>query len=92
VAAERAAIRVAGVKAVVNQLESRLPSSSERTDEDLARTAINSLKWSVLIPQDQIKVKVSKGWVTLPSDSQPETLKLAMRHDVDACAYFGGSA
>jgi osmotically-inducible protein OsmY len=65
VTAERAAMRVAGVKAVVNQLEVRLPSSSERTDEDIARAALDALKWSVLIPADHIKVKVSKGWVTL---------------------------
>ena len=65
VTAERAAMRVAGVKAVVNQLEVRLPSSSERTDEDIARAALDALKWSVLIPADRIKVKVSKGWVTL---------------------------
>lgn len=65
VAAERAAARVSGVKAVVNELEVRLPGSSERTDEDVARAALDSLKWSVLIPHDRIKVKVSKGWVTL---------------------------
>jgi osmotically-inducible protein OsmY len=65
VTAERAAMRVTGVKAVVNQLEVRLPSSSERTDEDIARAALDALKWSVLIPPDHVKVKVSKGWVTL---------------------------
>jgi osmotically-inducible protein OsmY len=58
-------MRVGGVKAVVNQLEVRLPSSSERTDEDIARAALDALKWSVLIPSDHIKVKVSKGWLTL---------------------------
>src|SRR6202043_1223467 len=63
--AERATERVSGVKAVVNELEIRLPSSSERTDEDIARAAINALEWSVLIPANRIKVKVSKGWVTL---------------------------
>jgi osmotically-inducible protein OsmY len=65
VAAERAAMRVAGVKAVANQIEVRLPSSSERTDEDIARAALDALRWSVLIPPDRIKVKISKGWVTL---------------------------
>src|SRR6202045_2847405 len=65
VAAERAAARVSGVKAVVNELEVRLPGSSERTDEDIARAALDSLRWNVLIPNDRIKVKVSKGWVTL---------------------------
>jgi osmotically-inducible protein OsmY len=64
-AAERAAGRVSGVKAVVNELEVRLPSSSERTDEDIARSAINALDWSISVPSDRIKVKVSKGWITL---------------------------
>ena len=64
-AAERAAARVSGVKAVVNEVVVHLPGSSERTDEDIARAALNALQWNVLIPSDRIKVKVSKGWVTL---------------------------
>lgn len=64
-AAERAAARVSGVKAVVNEVEVHLPGSSERTDEDIARAALNALQWNVLIPLDRITVKVSKGWVTL---------------------------
>ena len=65
IAAERAASRVSGAKAVVNELEIRLPSSSERTDEDIARAAVNALTWSISVPADRIKVKVSKGWITL---------------------------
>jgi osmotically-inducible protein OsmY len=63
--AERAATRVSGVRAVVNELEIRLPTSSERTDEDIARTAVNALEWSISVPSDRIKVKVAKGWITL---------------------------
>lgn len=65
VTAEEAAWRVSGVKALANDLEIRLPSSSERTDEDVARAAVDRLKWTVTVPDDQIKVKVSQGWVTL---------------------------
>jgi len=65
VAAERASMRVDGVKAVVNEMTVRLPYSSERTDEDIAQAALSSLKWSVLIPADRVKVRVSKAWVTL---------------------------
>src|SRR6202049_4742413 len=65
IAAERAAARVSGVKAVANELEVRLPGSSERTDEDIARAAVDTLRWTILVPQDKIKVKVYKGWVTL---------------------------
>ena len=65
VAAENAAARVAGVRAVANELEIHLPSSNERTDEDIAQAAVNRLEWSVSVPKDRIKVKVSKGWLTL---------------------------
>jgi osmotically-inducible protein OsmY len=65
IAAERAAARVSGVKAVANELEVRLPGSSERTDEDIAGAAVDTLRWTVLVPQDRIKVRVSRGWVTL---------------------------
>jgi osmotically-inducible protein OsmY len=63
--AERAAKRVYGVKAVVNDLEVKLPSSSKRTDEDLARAAVRALKDRVSVPHDRIKVIVREGWITL---------------------------
>jgi osmotically-inducible protein OsmY len=68
VAVERAAMRVAGVRAVVNELEVRLPTSSERTDEDIARAAVNSLTWTISVPADRITISVSKGWVTLEGE------------------------
>jgi osmotically-inducible protein OsmY len=64
-AAEDAALRVRGVQAVVNDIEVRLPTSAERTDEDIAAAVIRALEWDALIPADQIKVTVSRGWVTL---------------------------
>lgn len=64
-AAERAAARVSGVAAVTSELEVRLPSSSERGDEEIARSAVNSLNWNTSVPAGRIRVQVSKGWVTL---------------------------
>jgi len=66
--AERAAKRVSGVKAVVNELEVHLPTSSERTDEDIARAAVRALEDHVTVPHDRIKVTVSDGWITLEGD------------------------
>jgi osmotically-inducible protein OsmY len=68
ISAEEAAHRVRGVKAVVNDIEVRLPGSAERTDEDLAKAVINALRWEADIPTDRIEVTVSKGWVTLKGD------------------------
>jgi osmotically-inducible protein OsmY len=64
-AAEESAQRVRGVRAVVNEIEVRLPSSSERTDEDIAKGALEALEWDALVPAEKIQVTVSKGWVTL---------------------------
>ena len=63
--AERATLRVSGVKGVANELEIRLPFANARSDEDIARAAINRLDWSVTVPKDRVKVKVSQGWLTL---------------------------
>jgi osmotically-inducible protein OsmY len=64
-AAEKAAKRVHSVKAVANELEVRLPGSSKRTDEDIAAAAVNALRANISVPDDQIKVIVENGWVTL---------------------------
>jgi osmotically-inducible protein OsmY len=82
IAAEEAAARVAGVKAVANELEIRLPFSSERTDEDIARAAVNRLEWTITVPKDRIKVKVSKGWVTLEGEVEWQFQKNAVAEAV----------
>jgi osmotically-inducible protein OsmY len=63
--AERAAARVKGVKAVANELEVKLPTAQQRTDPDIARAAVDALKWNIAVPHDRIQVKVEKGWLTL---------------------------
>jgi len=67
-AAEEAAHRVRGVKAVANDIEVRLPLLSERTDADLAAAAVRALEWDALINVEKLDVTVSKGWVTLKGD------------------------
>ena len=66
--AELAAKRVSGVKAIANEIEVRLPGSSQRSDEDTARAAVEALRNNVLLPADRIKVVVSKGWVRLEGE------------------------
>ena len=64
-AAEEAAHRVRGVKAVANEIEVRLPGAAERTDADIAAAAIQALRSDVFVPADKVDVTVSKGFVTL---------------------------
>jgi osmotically-inducible protein OsmY len=63
--AETAAKRVAGVKAVANDLEVRMPSVDERPDPDIARDAVAAIKSQLPISSENIKVVVKNGWVTL---------------------------
>jgi hypothetical protein len=72
-AAEEAAKRVRGVKAVANDIEVRLPISAERTDADIAAAALRALEWDASIPSDRVKVTVSKGWVTASANGQGPT-------------------
>lgn len=67
-AAEAAAQRVKGVKAVVEEIEVRLPFDGTRTDEDIAAAIIERLAWDVSVPSDAVKVKVEGGWVTLSGE------------------------
>jgi osmotically-inducible protein OsmY len=67
-AAEEAAHRVSGVKAVANDIEVRLPTTAERTDADIAAAVTRALEWDAFVPTDRVKVTVSKGWVTLDGE------------------------
>jgi len=62
-AAEKAAKRVYGVRAVANDLQVR--PLIKRTDPEIAREAVQELQSHVTIPSDKIKASVSNGWVTL---------------------------
>ncbi|SDI34528.1 BON domain-containing protein [Paraburkholderia phenazinium] len=64
-AAEKAAQRVAGVKAVVVEMSVRLPHGDTRTDEEVANAVRSILKWTVGLPEASVQVQVEKGWVTL---------------------------
>jgi osmotically-inducible protein OsmY len=62
-AAEDAALRVAGVKAVANDIEVRLPG--QRRDPEIADAARRALELDSSIPANKIQLTLSKGWVTL---------------------------
>ena len=67
-AAETAARRVKGVKAVAEEIEVKLPYDIKRSDEDIAAAAIDRLAWDVCVPPDAIKVMVQDGRVTLTGE------------------------
>ena len=66
--AETAAKRVAGVVAVANDIEVRMPSVDERPDPDIAREAAAAIKSQLPISSENIKIIVKNGWVTLEGE------------------------
>jgi osmotically-inducible protein OsmY len=64
-AAEKAAKRVAGVKAIAEEIKIRYPSDAKTADHEIAKRILDMFRWNVLIPQEAIQVKVEHGWVTL---------------------------
>lgn len=85
--AERAAMRVVGVKALAVEIDVRLEGSNARTDGDIARTVENVLQWSTYLTEDSVKIKVENGWVTLSGEVNWEYQRKAA---VDAVRYLMG--
>jgi osmotically-inducible protein OsmY len=67
-AAKAAAKRVAGVKAVVDNIEVLLDSQVRMTDEGLAERLANVLKWNVSIQGENVQAEVKNGIVTLTGE------------------------
>jgi osmotically-inducible protein OsmY len=60
--------RVAGVKAIADDIEIQLPASYHRTDTDIAAAAINQIEWSTTIPSGTVQATVRNGWITLDGE------------------------
>src|SRR5580700_1488060 len=72
-AAERAAKRVYGVKAVASDIS--VKPLWQRSDPEIARDAIQQFERHISIPDDKIKVTVKNGWVTLEGTVDRELQK-----------------
>ncbi|HEY5106476.1 MAG TPA: BON domain-containing protein [Caulobacteraceae bacterium] len=81
-AAETAALRVKGVKAVAEEIEVHLPFDRKRGDDQIAAAAIDRLAWDVSIPKDAVKVKVENGWVNLTGQVEWHYQHEAAQQDV----------
>jgi len=90
IAAERAAERVKGVKAIAQEIEVRYPDHQKRSDDEIAQRAVNILHWSVQVPEGSIHVKVEKGWVTLGGAVEWQYQRLAAESSVRKLSGISG--
>ena len=64
-AAEEATHRVSGVLDVINDLVIRLTEDTFRLDAEITKAVQQALAWDALLPDENIEVVVTNGWVTL---------------------------
>jgi osmotically-inducible protein OsmY/uncharacterized protein (DUF2267 family) len=81
VVAEEAAARVAGVRAIANELTVRIPDTQRRDDPDLAEAAAHALRWNAAVP-DSVRASVKGGWVMLEGEVTRQHERLAAERAV----------
>lgn len=86
-AAERVALGLFSVKAVANDLNVRLHDGQQRTDTDIAQAVVAALRWNTFVPDEQVSVAVSNGWVTLKGHVEWEYQRAAA---ASAIRYLSG--
>ena len=69
IAAERAAKRVFGVKAIAEELQVRFASDPKTADHEIARRILDVFTWNSLVPANRLQVTVENGWVTLTGET-----------------------
>jgi osmotically-inducible protein OsmY len=67
-AAEKAAKKVAGVKAVAEELTVGISPSYRKTDSEIAAAVISALKWHSAVQDEKIKITVEDGTVKLEGE------------------------
>ncbi|HSM62662.1 MAG TPA: BON domain-containing protein, partial [Gillisia sp.] len=72
IAAEEAAKKVKGVKAVVENIEVKYGIEYKKTDKEIAKAALEALKWNSSVPDDKITLKVENGWIHLNGEVEWE--------------------
>jgi osmotically-inducible protein OsmY len=72
ISAEKAAKRVAGVKAVAEDIQVGDSIGYRKTDTEIAEAVLNALKWSTAVRDEKIKIKVEDGIVKLEGEVEWE--------------------
>jgi osmotically-inducible protein OsmY len=68
--AESDAKRIAGVSAVANDIQVRLPTGTERPDPEIARDAVAALHGELPYSSQNMKVVINDGFITLEGSAE----------------------
>jgi len=62
---EEAVWQVRGVTAIADEIEVRPAGAHKASDEEIAKRAVNQIKWSTVVPDGAVQVTVRNGCVAL---------------------------
>ena len=71
-AAEKAAKRILGVKALAEDIQIGVSPAYNKTDTEIAEAVLNALKWHTAVQEEKIKIKVENSNVTLEGEVEWE--------------------
>lgn len=80
--AVRAAKRVKGVTAVVDELDVTLPGTALRNDLDIAESALASLRFHSAVPHERLQLTVKDGYITLEGNVDWQYQRTAAENSV----------
>jgi osmotically-inducible protein OsmY len=82
-AAENAAKKVAGVKAIAEDIQIGVSPTYNKSDTEIAEAVLNALKWHTAIQEEKVKVKVENGVVKLDGEVDWEFQKNSAKKAIE---------
>jgi osmotically-inducible protein OsmY len=82
-AAEKAAKRVSGVKAVAEDIQVGISPGYRKTDTEIAEAVVNALKWHSAVQEEKIKIKVEDGTVKLEGEVEWEYQRINAKSAIE---------
>lgn len=86
IAAESAAKKVVGVKAVAEDIEVGISPSYRKTDTEIAQAILDALKWHDAVQEEKIKIKVEDGNVKLEGEVEWEYQRTMVKTAIENLA------
>ena len=91
-AAENAAKKIAGVKAIAEDIQIGVSPAYNKTDTEIAEAVLNALKWHAAVQEEKITIKVENGNVKLEGEVEWEyqrnNVTTAIENLTGVCSVF----
>lgn len=82
-AAEKAAKRVGGVKAIAEDIQVGISPNYRKTDAEIAAVVLHALKWHAAVQEEKIKIKVEDGTVKLEGEVEWDYQRISAKTAIE---------